>query len=278
MKSLHRFSNEASIGGKKPVGHMDQRNIDFYDVLARDGAGLIVVASAPLPPRSARRVPHRQGRLYPRFCRVGPGRSTGMDVPRSSSYSTFRPMQPPFLPGEPAAASSLPKNEPARPQFAKARELTVPEIGDIVNEFAGAAQRIRAAGFDGIGLQRRHEPPPQQLPVPSLEQAAGCLRLRQSRGQGQDRRRDHTRGQEAVRPGLHGHFPHQRRGAGLKNGITVEQSSGIARILQSAGADAIGVRGEFYSRPQDDALRDSTHFPDAYFYPDSSEPLDGALD
>jgi 2,4-dienoyl-CoA reductase (NADPH2) len=65
---------------------------------------------------------------------------------------------------------------------------------------------------------------------------------------------------------------------GLKNGITVEQSSGIARILQSAGADAIGVRGEFYSRPQDDALRDSTHFPDAYFYPDSSEPLDGALD
>jgi 2,4-dienoyl-CoA reductase-like NADH-dependent reductase (Old Yellow Enzyme family) len=61
-------------------------------------------------------------------------------------------MQPPFLPGELAAASSLPKNESPRPQFAKARELTVPEIGDIVNEFAGAAQKIRAAGFDGTEL------------------------------------------------------------------------------------------------------------------------------
>ena len=65
---------------------------------------------------------------------------------------------------------------------------------------------------------------------------------------------------------------------GLKNGITVEESSGIARILQSAGADAIEVRGEFYSRPQDDVLRDSTHFPGVYFYPESPEALDGALD
>jgi len=82
-------------------------------------------------------------------------------------------MQPPFLPGELAAASSLPKNESTRPQFAKARELTVPEIGDIVNEFAGAAQRIRAAGFDGTELNGATNHPPQQLPVPSVEKAAG---------------------------------------------------------------------------------------------------------
>ena len=82
-------------------------------------------------------------------------------------------MQPPFLPGEPAVASSLPKNESPRPQFAKARELTVPEIGDIVNKFTRAAQRIQEAGFDGMELERRREPSPQQLPVPSVEQARG---------------------------------------------------------------------------------------------------------
>ena len=72
----------------KPGAYMDQRNIDFYDVLARGGVGLIVVASGPLPPRSARRVPHRQGRLYPRFCRVGP------DDPQAR-ISRVRPVIPP---------------------------------------------------------------------------------------------------------------------------------------------------------------------------------------
>src|SRR5208337_3427320 len=57
-----------------------------------------------------------------------------------------------------------------------------------------------------------------------------------------------------------------------------EESKGIARILQSAGADAIEVRGEFYSRPEDDALRESTHFPDVYLYPESPRPLSEELD
>ncbi len=42
-----------------------------------------------------------------------------------------------------------------------------------MNEFAGAAQRIRAAGFDGTELDGATNHPPQQLPVPSVEKAAG---------------------------------------------------------------------------------------------------------
>ncbi len=66
----------------------------------------------------------------------------------------------------------------------------------------------------------------------------------------------------------------------MKDGITYDESEGIARILAAAGADAIEVRAEFYSRPEDDALRFSTHFPEVHFYPEPrpalGEPLDAS--
>jgi 2,4-dienoyl-CoA reductase-like NADH-dependent reductase (Old Yellow Enzyme family) len=130
---------------------MDQRNIDFYDALARGGVGLIVVASAPLGLEAP--VGHRldKDEYIPGFAELA--RTIHRHgCPAFVQLFHLGPMQPPFLPGEPAAASSLPKNESPRPQFAKARELTVPEIEDIVNEFARAAQRIQEAGFDGIEL------------------------------------------------------------------------------------------------------------------------------
>jgi 2,4-dienoyl-CoA reductase (NADPH2) len=135
----------------KPGGYMGQRNIDFYDVLARGGVGLIVAASAPLGLEAPVGYRIDRDEYIPGFAELA--RTTHRHgCPASVRLFRLGPMQPSFLPGEPAAASSLPKNESPRPQFAKARELTVPEIGDIVNEFARAAQRIQEAGLDGIEL------------------------------------------------------------------------------------------------------------------------------
>ena len=64
----------------------------------------------------------------------------------------------------------------------------------------------------------------------------------------------------------------------MEKGITPEESQGIAKILQAAGADAVHVRAEFYNRPKDPRLRDSTQFPDIAFYPDTPFPLDGLVD
>lgn len=261
----------------KPGGFMDQRNIDFYDVLARGGVGLIVVASAPLGLEAPVGYRIDKDEYIPGFAELA-RTIHGQGIPAFVQLFHLGPMQPPFLPGEPAAASSLPKNESPRPQFARARELTVPEIGDIVNLFAEAAQRIQKAGFDGIELNSATN----HLLNSFLSRAWNRRGDAYGCGSLEDRARivveivrevKRRNGKDfAVISLINGVEP------GLKQGITVEESSGIARILQSAGADAIEVRGEFYSRPQDDVLRDSTHFPDVYFYPVSPEPLDGALD
>ena len=65
---------------------------------------------------------------------------------------------------------------------------------------------------------------------------------------------------------------------GLGKGITSEESQGIAKILQAAGADAIHVRVEFYSKPKDPSLRDSTQFPDIALYPETPFPVGDIID
>jgi 2,4-dienoyl-CoA reductase (NADPH2) len=55
----------------------------------------------------------------------------------------------------------------------------------------------------------------------------------------------------------------------LTDGITIEESTQFARILEKAGADAMEIRAEFYTWTKDPKRRDSTHFPDIYFYPET---------
>ncbi len=262
---------------EKPGGYMDRRNIDFYDVLARGGVGLIVVASAPLGLEAPVGYRIDRDEYIPGFSELA--RTIHKHgCPAFVQMFHLGPMQPTFLPGEPAAASSLPKNESPRPQFGVARALTIPEIEDIVDEFAQAARRIQEAGFDGVELNSATNHLLNSFLSRAWnrrEDAYGCGSL-ESRAKivvEIIREIKERNGRDFVVISLiNGVEP------GLKNGITVEESAGIARILQSAGADAIEVRGEFYSRPEDDALRESTHFPDVYFYPESPRPLGAELD
>src|SRR5208283_814536 len=220
----------------EPGGYMDQRNIDFYDVLARGGVGLIVVASAPLGIEAPVGYRIDRDEYIAGFSELAETIHKH-GCPAFVQLFHLGPMQPPFLPGRPAAASSLPKNESPRPQFARARELTVPEIGDIVNLFAEAAQRIQKAGFDGIELNSATN----HLLNSFLSRAWNRRGDAYGCGSLEDRARivveivrevKRRNGKDfAVISLINGVEP------GLKQGITVEESSGIARILQSAGAD-----------------------------------------
>jgi 2,4-dienoyl-CoA reductase (NADPH2) len=177
-----------------------------------------------------------------------------------------------------AAASSIPKSESPRPNFEVARELTIPEIEEIVKRFGKAAQRIKKAGFEGIELN-----------------AATNHLLNSFLSRAWNKRQD-VYGSESMenrtrivveilqeirrRNGQDFAIIALVNGAevGLKNGITIHESQGIARILQEAGADAIEVRAEFYMRPEDDQLRDSTHFPEIYFYPEPPKVFGANID
>jgi 2,4-dienoyl-CoA reductase (NADPH2) len=60
----------------------------------------------------------------------------------------------------------------------------------------------------------------------------------------------------------------------LEDGITIEESKQFAQILEAAGADAMEIRGEFYTWTKNPKRRESTHFPDIYFYPETPAGVD----
>jgi len=64
----------------------------------------------------------------------------------------------------------------------------------------------------------------------------------------------------------------------LEDGITIEESTEFAKIFVAAGADALEVRGEYYTWTKDVDRRESLHFPDMYLYPHRTGPVDPYVD
>ncbi len=250
----------------------NDRNIDFYDVLAQGGVGLIVVASAPLID-DTRGYRIDADEFIPGFARLAETIHRH-DCPALVQLFHVGPMSPPFFNGpQPTAASSIPREESPRPQWQQARELTIPEIEEIVERFAGAGERVKKAGFDGVELNSATN----HLLNSFLSRAWN----RRNDAYGRDSLDCRTKivtdiiteikrrnGNDFVVISLfNGAEP------GLRDGLTLRESREIARILEKAGADALEVRAEYYSWTDDNRHRESTQFPDIYFYPEPPEPL-----
>jgi 2,4-dienoyl-CoA reductase (NADPH2) len=185
-------------------------------------------------------------------------------------------MFPPHLTGlgvQALAASSLDKSELPLPHLAVPKKLTIAEIEGIVEAFGDQAERAKRAGFQGVELNagcnhllnsflsRAWNKRQDAYGVGSLESRAKIvvdIIKEVKRLNGKD---------FAIITLINGAEP------GLDNGMTPEECQGIAKILQAAGADAIHVRIEFYSRPKDPSKRDSTQFPDIALYPETPFPL-----
>jgi 2,4-dienoyl-CoA reductase (NADPH2) len=263
-------------------GFQNDRNINFYDALARGGVGLIVVPSAPLIP-GARGYRIDSDEFIPGFARLA-DTIHKYDCPAMVQLFHVGPMSPPFFEGplfegpQPVAPSSIPKAESPRPQWAQSRALTIPEIEDIADGFIQAAVRVKAAGYQGIELNGATN----HLLNSFLSRAWN----RRDDEYGKDSLENRTRlvaniikavkrlnGKDfAVIALING------AEVDLENGITVDESCSIAKILEAAGADAIEVRAEYYSWTDDDTHRESTHFPDIYFYPEPSRQSNAPID
>jgi 2,4-dienoyl-CoA reductase (NADPH2) len=263
---------------KADGGHMNDRNIAFYETLAKGGVGLIVATSGPLIDGDVPGFRIDCDEYIPGFSKLA-------DAIHKHSCPAFiqlfhlGPMSPLFFKAPAgAAASSIPKSESPRPNFEVARELTIPEIQNIVERFGKAAERIKKAGFDGIELNGATN----HLLNSFLSRAWNKRQDAYGSGSLESRARivveviqeiKRRNGQDfAIIALING------AEVGLKQGITLEESQGFARILQEAGADAIEVRAEFYMRPEDDPFRDSTHFPEIYFYPEPPKVLGANID
>jgi 2,4-dienoyl-CoA reductase (NADPH2) len=282
VRTKNRILKTGSTLGFYPWedGHIQQKVIDSYEVLAKGGAGLVTVGAAPLGVPPGRGYLMDDDKYLPSMTRLAEA-IRKYDCPAFVQMFHLGPMLPPFLVSSgvrPVAASSLDKRELPLPYLAVPQELSISEIEEIVQQFGDQAERIKRAGFQGIELNggcnhllnsflsRAWNKRQDAYGVGSLESRAKIvvdIIKEVKRLNGED---------FAIIALINGAEP------GLEKGITPEECQGIAKILQAAGADAIHVRAEFYSKPKDPSLRDSTQLPDIAFYPETPFPLGGIVD
>jgi 2,4-dienoyl-CoA reductase (NADPH2) len=200
------------------------------------------------------------------------------DCPAFIQMFQMGPMHPGAMTGlTPVSSSHIPKKELPIPWFTEAKELTVPEIESIVETFVKGAERAQKAGFQGVELNgacvhllnsflsrdwnRRHD----EYGVDSMESRAKIFTdiirgIKQCNGN-----------DFAIIAMING------MEYGREKGITVEESTEIAKLLEAAGADAIHVRVEYHFK-YNDGSADSTQFPEVMFYPEPPAQLPDYID
>jgi 2,4-dienoyl-CoA reductase (NADPH2) len=264
--------------------HMKPEMLAFYERMARGGTGLIIVESPTIDyPAGARwrqryridddrfieglkelvDVMHKHG--CPTFMQMN------HDGPWQADLHHIEPNQ--VFAGPPLGASPISVPYPADFHNEVPRELTIPEIEDLVDKFASAAVRAQKAGFDGVDVN-----------------AASSHLLHNFLSPFWNRREDIYGGSTENRC----RFPSQviqeiKRRCGpsfactmIINGLEVGQVLGFedsmmltpqiarenARWIEKAGADAIMVRSHWlgYHVPG--------YLTDLLFYPDPPIPLE----
>ena len=259
-------------------GYFQEQAIGFFEAVAKGGAGIVTLGAAPLGVPPGKGYAFDDDKYIPRMAKVVAAIHK-YDCPAFMQMFHLGPMLPPFLVAmgsEALAASSLTRSEVPLPNLPIPRALTVAEIEGIVEAFVERAVRAKKTGFDGIELNagcnhllnsflsRAWNKRQDAYGVGSLESRSKILveiikEVKQLNGK-----------HFAITVLINGAEP------GLDHGITPMEAQGIAKILQAAGADAILVRVEFYNKPKDPRLRDSTQLPDVALYPETPFPVSKA--
>jgi 2,4-dienoyl-CoA reductase-like NADH-dependent reductase (Old Yellow Enzyme family)/thioredoxin reductase len=139
-------------------GDVTQRTIDYYTERARGGVGLVLVEACYIEPR---------GRATTLQLSIGDDRNIGRHHDLVEAVHTYgakiaceihhsgrnMPIDQRVELIAPSAIfpSRLPTDPPRRP-----RELTVPEIWEIIRMYAEAAARAKTAGYDAVEIHGAH--------------------------------------------------------------------------------------------------------------------------
>jgi 2,4-dienoyl-CoA reductase (NADPH2) len=264
---------------------MNERVKAFYEAIARGGIGLLIVESPiidyPLGARWRRRyridddkyieglseltqIIHKHG--CPTFMQMN------HDGPWQTKHWEITPDIPPLVTDPPIAASPISIDSENDFHNEVPRELTIPEIGQIVDKFASAAVRAQKAGFDGVDINASSSHLLHNFLSPfwnRRQDAYGGSLEKRTRFVVEIIREIKKRlGQDfPVCVNINGVEVGQIVGVTDSECLTPEDSRGIARILQEAGADAIQVRTHWMG------YHAAGFLPDALFYPELPIPL-----
>jgi 2,4-dienoyl-CoA reductase (NADPH2) len=262
--------------------HMNKTTLAFYEAIARGGIGLIIVESPTIDyPQSS-----RWKQIY-RFDddKYIEGMSELVNVIHKHGCPTFMQMvhlgtwqnplfsnQPPISDEPPVGASPMKLDSPGDFHRDLLRELTIPEIEVIISKFISAAERAKKAGFDGVDINAGSTHLMHNFLSPfwnRRQDAYGGTREKRAR-----MLMEIIRG---IKKRCGPDFPVAICMNGIEIGrtigvddsqcMTVEDSRGLAQLLQEAGADAIQVRNQWLGYHVGGFL------PDYLFYPEAPIPL-----
>ncbi len=226
-------------------GLLTQNMLDYYAARAAGKPGLMVVEAACVHP-SGRVIEHH---FMCHDAQTLDGLKRLADVIKPHGVPAVVQLihggrnSHPRLVGELLAPSSLrgPTSKTAP------RAMTLLEIEAMVERFARAAERVVAAGFDGVEIHAAHEYLVHQFLTPYCN-----LRQDKYGGDLAGRTRFALEVTEAVREVLNpGHILAVRLSGDdhVRNGIHPPQAGEIARLLEKAGVNLISVTGGVYETP-----------------------------
>ncbi|MBI2866640.1 MAG: FAD-dependent oxidoreductase [Chloroflexi bacterium] len=221
-----------------PDGSVSPRIREYYAARARGGAGLIIVEMACVT-QDERSMPCQLALWSDELV---PGFKALVDAVHSGGSPVFLQLQHSgreAIKGDADGAAVAPS--PIRGGRGVPRELTPGEIGPLVQDFAAAAVRAKAAGFDGIELHAAHIYLIHQFLSPLSNH-----REDEYGGSVEGRARFALEVLTEARKRVGREFPISFRINGSdfrEGGITLDQAARIACLLEEAGATCIHVSG-----------------------------------
>lgn len=235
-----RSATWSGVGDEK--GYVADRAIDFYGDLAAGGVGLIVTGFQYVMPNAVA-MPYQVGnysdsQLNGLTRLAGAVHERGGKVIAQLVHTGARAdpklfFQEGELWGPSAVPDQLTGNAP--------KEMTKPDIAQVVEAFAAAASRAKKAGFDGIQLHGAHGYGINQF-------LSGATNQRSDGYGGDVKRRYRFLGEvmEAVKGAVGQDYLISIKLSGndyVERGFTTEESLYVARRLEDDGIDCIEVSG-----------------------------------
>lgn len=256
-------------------GTVGERQVELYRGLARGGAGLIITGHAFVRPEgkaSPRQIGVHDDRMIEGLRRISeavrafPSRVV-LQVAHAGRQTKER-----ICGGRPVAPSAV--YDPASKVLP--RELTSDEVRGLVGDFVAAADRARAAGFDGVQIHAAHGYLLSSFLSPHTNR-----RTDEWGGGPENRARVVVEIVRGIRRGLGRDFPVLVKINAedfLEDGFHVEDCVAVCRTLEAEGLDGVEVSGGMAEAGRGSIWEGLRPEPDEGYFVDAAARVKAALD
>ncbi len=230
-----------------PDGYVSQRNKDYYAARAKGGVGLIITELCIVESRgksSLRQLCIYDDRFIPGLKELAQaihegGAKVAIQLNHTGARASVKVIhQSPVAPSPIPLAPTIVTSEFRYSSVPHV--LTIEEIGQLVSCYTQAAVRAQKAGFDAVEVHGAH-----RYLVDQFLSSTWNLREDIYGGTLENRARFFVRIVEAIKEAVGHDYPVLCRmdgdQPGLTAGLTVSDACEVARMLETAGADAIDV-------------------------------------